>query len=211
MHRLFGRKPAAGTSPSLTDAIDSLDKRSDSLEVKISKLDSQLSVFQQKIANTRPGPGQTTLKQRAMGVLRQKKMYEAQLQQLQQQSFNMEQAAMTTESMKNTMTTVQTMQDTARQMKAQSKSLSIEKIEKLQDQIQDYMDTADEFNDVLGQNMANVDVDEEELDAELEALQQEASLNGDQITQDQPSYLQPSKEIPNFVDEEQLEAPNTAQ
>lgn len=35
-------------------------------------------------------------------MLKQKRMYEQQLQQLQQQTFNMEQAAMTTENLRNT-------------------------------------------------------------------------------------------------------------
>lgn len=122
----------------------------------------------------------------------------------------MEQAAMTTESLKNTMATVQTMQETARQLKSQSKNVSIEKIEKLQDEIQDYMDAAGELNEVLGQNMTDINVDEEELDAELEALQQESSWLGDQSTAEKPSYLMPSNELPNFVDEEVAE-PSTAQ
>lgn len=37
-----------------------------------------------------------------MRVLQQKKMYENQLSQLAQQTFNMEQAQMTTENLKNT-------------------------------------------------------------------------------------------------------------
>jgi hypothetical protein len=40
--------------------------------------------------------------QRALSVLKQKKMYESQLAQLTQQTYNMEQAAMTTENLKNT-------------------------------------------------------------------------------------------------------------
>jgi charged multivesicular body protein 5 len=40
-----------------------------------------------------------------MRVLQQKKMYEGQLAQLTQQTFNMEQAQMTTENLKNTVST----------------------------------------------------------------------------------------------------------
>jgi charged multivesicular body protein 5 len=42
------------------------------------------------------------VQQRALRTLKQKRMYESQLMQLQQQTFNMEQAAMTTENLKNT-------------------------------------------------------------------------------------------------------------
>lgn len=43
-----------------------------------------------------------------MRVLQQKKMYEGQLSQLTQQTFNMEQAQMTTENLKNTVSIDQT-------------------------------------------------------------------------------------------------------
>jgi len=46
--------------------------------------------------------GQNAIQQRALRTLKQKRMYENQLMQLQQQTWNMEQAAMTTENLKNT-------------------------------------------------------------------------------------------------------------
>ena len=45
---------------------------------------------------------QNAIQQRALRTLKQKRMYENQLMQLQQQTWNMEQAAMTTENLKNT-------------------------------------------------------------------------------------------------------------
>jgi hypothetical protein len=45
---------------------------------------------------------QAAVQQRALRTLKQKRMYEGQLMQLQQQTWNMEQAAMTTENLKNT-------------------------------------------------------------------------------------------------------------
>lgn len=56
-------------------------------------------------------------------------MYEDQLNQLQQQTFNMEQAAMTTENLKNTMATVDAMRIANKEMKKQYKGIDIDKIE----------------------------------------------------------------------------------
>ena len=39
----------------------------------------------------RDGPGKNAIKQKAMRILKQKKLYEGQMEQLQTQSFNMEQ------------------------------------------------------------------------------------------------------------------------
>jgi hypothetical protein len=72
---------------------------------------------------------QTAIQQRALRTLKQKRMYEEQLNQLQQQTFNMEQAAMTTENLKNTMATVDAMRIANKEMKKQYKGINIDKIE----------------------------------------------------------------------------------
>lgn len=69
------------------------------------------------------------MQQRALRTLKQKRMYEEQLNQLQQQTFNMEQAAMTTENLKNTMATVDAMRTANKEMKKQYKGINIDKIE----------------------------------------------------------------------------------
>lgn len=56
-------------------------------------------------------------------------MYEDQMVQLQQQSFNMEQAMMTTENLKNTMATVDAMRIANKEMKKQYKGIDVDKIE----------------------------------------------------------------------------------
>lgn len=55
--------------------------------------------------------------------------YEGQRDQMQQQSFNMEQAAFTTENLKNTITTVEAMKIGAKEMKKQYKAVNIDKID----------------------------------------------------------------------------------
>ena len=56
-------------------------------------------------------------------------MYESQLDQLQQQTYNMEQAAMTTENLRNTMATVDAMKSANKEMKRQYGKIDIDKIE----------------------------------------------------------------------------------
>ncbi|ORY24750.1 Snf7 family, partial [Naematelia encephala] len=101
MNRIFGSNKAK-PKPSLTDAINSTDSRIGTIEVKIKKLDAELGAFKAQMAKLRDGPGKSAIQQRALRTLKQKKMYEGQLMQLQQQTWNMEQAAMTTENLKNT-------------------------------------------------------------------------------------------------------------
>ena len=69
------------------------------------------------------------MQQRALQSLKQKKMYEAQLNQLMQQTFNMESAALTTENLRNTMATVDAMKMANKEMRKQYGKIDIDKIE----------------------------------------------------------------------------------
>lgn len=67
--------------------------------------------------------------QRALRVLKQKKLYEGQIGQLEQQTFNMEQASLTTDNLRNTMATVDAMKIANKEMKKQYGKLDVDKIE----------------------------------------------------------------------------------
>ena len=54
----------------------------------------------------RDGPSKNMVKQKALSVLKQKKMYESQLEGLRNQSFNIEQASFVTQQLKDTEPTV---------------------------------------------------------------------------------------------------------
>lgn len=72
---------------------------------------------------------QNAIQQRALRVLQQKKLYEGQLNQLQQQTFNMESAALTTDNLRNTMATVDAMKLANKEMRKQYGKIDIDKIE----------------------------------------------------------------------------------
>jgi charged multivesicular body protein 5 len=56
-------------------------------------------------------------------------MYESQMEQLMQQTFNMESAALATENLRNTMATVDAMQIANKEMRRQYGKIDIDKIE----------------------------------------------------------------------------------
>lgn len=82
------------------------------------------------MSKMRDGPGKNALKQRAMKVLQQRKMYEGQRDQLQSSSWSMEQAAMTTENLRNVMTTVDAMKSANKELRRQYGKVNINKIER---------------------------------------------------------------------------------
>lgn len=178
------------------------DARIGSIEVKIKKLDGELSVFKAQLAKMKTGPGKQAVQQRALRVLQQKKMYEGQLMTLQQQTWNMEQAAMTTENLKNTMATVDAMKTANKEMKRQYGKIDINKIETIHDEMEDLIEQANDIGEALGRSYGVPDeVDEADLAAELEAL-------GDDLLEEEetPSYLRDTTALPDFVDEAPEEA-----
>lgn len=151
----------------------------------------------------RDGPGKSALKQKALKVLQRRKMYESQRDQLSQQSWNMEQAGMMQDNLKNVMTTVDAMKTTNKSLKQQYGKIDIDKIERMQDEMQDLMEVGNEINESISRAYdVPEDVDEAELDAELEALGEESqfeSAGGVGVGEGMPSFMQ--DEVPQFIDE----------
>jgi len=152
----------------------------------------------------RDGPGKTALKQKALKILQQRKMYESQRDQLQSQSWNMEQAGMMQDNLKNTMTTVDAMKTTTKELKKQYGKVDIDKIERLQDEMADLMEVGNEIQDAISRSYdVPEDVDEAELDAELEALGEEQEFEGMGMEGEGslPSFMVDEVAPPQFVDE----------
>lgn len=206
MNRLFGSKSTV-PKPTLNDAINSIDERTGSLDVKLSKINSELLTYQQKISRMKDGPGKLALKQKALKLLRQRKQIEAQKDQLENQLWNMTQASMTTDNLKNTVITMDAMKSANKALKAQYGKINIDKIEQLQDEMLDLIDKLNELQESLLMSYdAPDEISELELDAELDALGEEMDfeLEMNESGLGVPSYLndaEGTKNLPAFIDE----------
>ncbi|KAJ5504358.1 hypothetical protein N7463_007232 [Penicillium fimorum] len=201
MNRLFGTKSTA-PKPTLEGAITNVDTRVSSIDVKLAALNSELSTYQTKIAKMRDGPGKNALRQKALKVLQRRKQYEAQRDQLSQQSWNMEQAGMMQDNLKNVMTTVDAMKTTTKELKKQYGKVDIDKIEQMQDEMADLMEVGNEIQESISRAYdVPEDVDEAELDAELEALGEESMFESSMGESAMPSFLQDEVAPPQFIDE----------
>ena len=201
MRRLFGWSQGK-PKPELKDAIASTDARAEATQVKISRLDGELGRYRDQMKRMRDGPGKSAIQQRAIRVLRQRRLYEGQLEQLNQQSFNMEQSMMTTENLRNTMATVDAMQQANKEMRKTYGNIDVDKVEQVQDDMEDLLDQSGALQETLSRSYGvPEDIDEAELEAELEALDEEPG----ELEMEVPSYLQQAasgvQAQPDFVDE----------
>ncbi|KAK6460784.1 Snf7 family [Scheffersomyces coipomensis] len=209
MNRLFGSKSTV-PKPSLNDAVKNIDERVGALDVKLTKINAELSTYQQKISRMRDGPGKNALKQKALKLLRQRKQIEAQKDQLENQSWNMTQAQMTTDNLQNTMITVDAMKTANKTLKQTYGKIDIDKIESLQDEMLDLIDKSNELQEALSTSYdVPDDISESELDAELDALGEEMDYENELAESGVPSYLNSdalgTDNLPTFIDEQPTE------
>ena len=82
MNRVFGKKKKAAPAPSLEDAASGLNGRVDAMDQKIASLETELRGYKDKIKKAKSPAAKKTLQKRAMEVLKRKRMYEQQRDQV---------------------------------------------------------------------------------------------------------------------------------
>ncbi|KAK4835155.1 hypothetical protein QYF36_006028 [Acer negundo] len=208
MRRVFGVKKDKEPPPSINDASDRINQRGENVDQKIKNLDAELSRYKEQIKKTRPGPAQEAVKARAMRILKQKRMYEGQRDMLYNQTFNLDQVAFASEGIKDAQQTMTALKVANKELKGMMKTVKIQDIDNLQDEMMDLMDVSNEIQETLGRSY-NVpdDIDEEDLMGELDALEADMGMEDEAGV---PSYLQPDKE-PDLDAELHLPAAPTGQ
>ncbi|KAI1720905.1 snf7 domain-containing protein [Ditylenchus destructor] len=191
MRRLFGSGQPKQPPPNLSDAIATVDARGETIEKKIGKMDAELVKLRDQMKKMREGPAKNMVKQKALRLMKQKKMYENQKEQLDNQAFNMEQSNFAIQGMKDNQVTVGAMKAGLYSMKKEYKKLDIDKIENLQDEMEDMLEMNNEVQDALSRQYDSPDIDEADLEAELDALGDDLALDTD------TSYLDEAMNAPS--------------
>jgi len=148
------------------------------VEVKIRKLDAELLKLRDQMSRLPDNsPSKASLKQQALRILQQKKQYESQKGMMMQQSFNLEQTAFTTESLRDTVVMVDAMKTSATEMKKMNKQMDVGKVEDLRDELQELMQDSVEVQEVMsraydvpGEYLDEADLEAEEVWEALEEL-----------------------------------------
>lgn len=209
MKRLFGAKRAPKAVRTLGETAQSLEARAKTIDGKIAALDRELVKHREAIKRTRPGAAQEAAKRRALVVLKQKKMYEQQRDQLGGQLMNVEQVAFASENAKDTAETVRAMQSASKELKAtfKAKEFDLGKIDALNDDMADLLDLGEEIQETLGRSYNVPDgLDEDDLLDELDALELDMLEEEAGVTDGVPSYLQ-DEALPAAPEEEPVVLP----
>jgi len=200
MNRIFGAKkkpPPEYTGPGLEETSTKMDERSGAIDAKITQCDNDIKAY---MAQMKGGKSVSSMaKNRAMQALKRKKMYEQQRNQIMATQFNVDQMAFQTENMKATIDTVGAMKQAQVAMKGQMKELNIDQVEDLQDEMADMFEDMEEINELMGRNYACPDMDDGELDAEFESMEQELAMEAEMAMMgggEIPAYVPPQPNVP---------------
>lgn len=168
-------------------SIERLEKRQELLEKKV-----KLCMVEAKRKS------QAKNKSGAMQELKRKKMYEKEINKIQQSILNLEQQVFAIEGASATKDIIDGLKTGKEATSRIMKDMNIEQIEDLQADIQEQLDISNEVNEVLGQSLTDGLEDDDELLAELDELDSEEALNELETVQEETSHVAaPSMSLPS--------------
>jgi charged multivesicular body protein 5 len=127
-------------------------------------LDKELAKYKEQLKNARSPAQKQRIKQQAVNVLKRKRMYEQQRENLYNSQFGLDQVAFAQETMNDNVTTFKAMKEATKTLQKQTKKFNIDKMEELQDQMYDFMADVEEINEIMTRSYATPDdIDESEL------------------------------------------------
>ncbi len=97
---MFGKPKEKKPAATLDDASKSVEDRGGKVDEKLKKMDAELMGYKKQMSKMKPGPARKQIEQKALRLLKQKKMYEKQRESLYNQSFNIDQTRFAQENVK---------------------------------------------------------------------------------------------------------------
>jgi len=170
---LFGKMFGGGKGNKAPSAGEAIQKLRETEEMLIKKQDFLEKKIQDEIQTAKQNG--TKNKRVALGALKRKKRYEKQLQQIDGTLSTIEMQREALESANTNTNVLQTMGEAAKALKGAHQHMDVDKVHDMMDDIADQQEVAREISDAISNPVAfGQDVDEDDLLAELEELEQEA-------------------------------------
>ncbi|CAG8442762.1 7964_t:CDS:2 [Ambispora gerdemannii] len=184
MDLFFGKsKPKANPKDAivrLRDTLSMLEKRENHLQ---SKIDAELEIAKRNATGN---------KRAALMALKRKKQYENQIEKISGARLTIETQVMAIENANVNLETIKAMEKGAEAMKTIHGSMDIDKVDDTMESIREQMELADEISNAISLPVAGLDgIDDDELTAELEELEQEA-LDKQLLRADAPPVTVPN-------------------
>ncbi|GAB68168.1 SNF7 family protein [Plasmodium cynomolgi strain B] len=181
----------------LDDAYGNLEKSVKSIDDNIDKYNKELNIIKQKIEEEKKKKpvnqhAINNLRNKAAIIIKRKKTYENNKENTLGIQFNIDQIKYANDNVQMSIDTCKALESTSKIMKKNMKKVNIGKIEKLQDDLFDYMEEAKEIGEILSSSYdIPLELDENEIDAELSLI--EDSILDEQVEDNITDYLESDK------------------
>eukprot|EP00193_Tetraselmis_chui_P015925 CAMPEP_0177793900 /NCGR_PEP_ID=MMETSP0491_2-20121128/25336_1 /TAXON_ID=63592 /ORGANISM="Tetraselmis chuii, Strain PLY429" /LENGTH=227 /DNA_ID=CAMNT_0019316475 /DNA_START=327 /DNA_END=1011 /DNA_ORIENTATION=- len=175
--KLFGGKSEAagggGGGGKGTDTVGAIQKLDETLELLMKRAE----LLEKKVgAETEKAKGYTKAnnKRAALMCLKNRKLYEQQLQSMENNILRINEQKIMLENQRTTVETVNTLKNAADTAKNTMKEMKIEKVDQIFDDINEQSEQMREIQEALGNPLGPMaDMDEDDMLAELEAMEAE--------------------------------------
>jgi charged multivesicular body protein 5 len=155
-------------APDLGEQSKKLEARVQELNGIIANIDSELKEQYPKLKKAK-GSQQNYYKQKVLTLMKKRKMYQQQVDNLLNQQFSLDQVAFTKENIQHTIDTTKALKEATVAQKEAMKNLNIDEIEDLREEMDDMVWESNQINDMLNRDYA-CDIDDADIDAELQEL-----------------------------------------
>lgn len=186
MNRLFGTKPEAKPQPPAPAPVKKEEKppvdmtaHTAKLEVRIQEINGNVATVDAELKQLYPkmkaakGSQQNFYKQRIVNLMKKRKMYQQQIDAFLGQQMTMEKVAFTNETIQNTIETTKALKVAVTAQQQQMKELDFDELADMRDEMAEMAFENQQINELLSQNVYDCDANEDDLDAELKALDDE--------------------------------------
>mmetsp|Transcript_9490 Transcript_9490/g.18327 ORF Transcript_9490/g.18327 Transcript_9490/m.18327 type:complete len:204 (-) Transcript_9490:4718-5329(-) len=173
MMRLFGKKKKEEPEgPSIAENSENLEKKIQVLKAKVGECDAELKTLRDSVRTSR-GMSQNMHKQKMLQIMKRRKMYAQQLEQLSATQFNLDAVSFNAESIQTTLDSYNALKKANELQKQQMKKVNLDALEDAMEDMQDMMMDVQEMNEIMSRSYAIDDINEDDLEAELAELDQE--------------------------------------
>lgn len=211
---LFGKKPEyvaqpyvrppasrQAPGPSMDQALHNAEMRTGNLESRVATLEAEIAEYKREMQRNRPGTAAYNMyKRKALNAMRQRKSLESRAQMSSNAAFNLEQVRDAKYQQQDNIAMVQGIKAASQEIRLASQQVDLDEVDDLHDEMQDALADVNEVGNMLGRSYDVDNIDQTELEAELDELEQESVGYGVAgSSQATPAYLRPTNEMPQPV------------
>ncbi|CDR95539.1 Charged multivesicular body protein 5 [Babesia bigemina] len=156
-----------------TSRLEGISAKISSVDEKINACNAELAGIKAGLASCKNPAAVAAAKRKALQVLQRRRVYETQKEQLCGVQLSVDQSEHVASQLQTAVDVRNALESSVKSTRKQLKLVNVAKLERLQDEMEDLADYADDINEILSRSYAVPDdVDENDLELEFSMLEE---------------------------------------